>query len=158
MLSRTPRNLGSSFRPYALPPVAQAGSIALAPRPLTASPLDSGASSLSSREAHPYPQTCQLEIDRQTGADGLTLTVRGEIDLGSAPALERELRHAESRARRIVLDLAGLEFIDSAGIHALIGAQERAAIHGHELVLTHVPAHARRLFTLIGISSLFRIE
>jgi anti-anti-sigma factor len=113
---------------------------------------------LTDPEVHPSPYPPELEIIRQNRADGMTLTVRGEIDLASAPALERELRDVESRARRIVLDLAGLEFMDSSGLHALIDAQRRAEINGHELVLTHVPAHAQRLFSLIGINGRFTVE
>jgi anti-sigma B factor antagonist len=88
----------------------------------------------------------------------VTLTVRGEIDLASAPALERELRDAERPARRVVLDLAGLEFIDSTGIHVLVDAQRRAEINGHQLVLKHVPAQAERLFSLTGIKPRFSID
>jgi anti-anti-sigma factor len=99
-----------------------------------------------------------LEVVRRTDADGVTLTVRGEIDLASAHALDRELLDAESLARRIVLDLAGLEFIDSTGIHVLIDAHQRAEINGHQLVLTHIPAQAERLFSLTGIKSQLRIE
>ena len=116
-----------------------------------------GASRLTTPELCPPPYPDQLEIVCRNDANGVTLTVRGEIDLASAPALERELRDAETRARRVVLDLADLAFIDSTGIHVLIDAQGRADIDGHQLVLTHVPAHARRLFSLTGIDGRFSI-
>jgi anti-sigma B factor antagonist/stage II sporulation protein AA (anti-sigma F factor antagonist) len=57
-----------------------------------------------------------------------------------------------------VLDLAGLEFIDSAGLHALLDAQVRAELNGHELVLTRVPAQALRLFSLTGLNTRLSIE
>lgn len=88
----------------------------------------------------------------------MTLLVRGEIDLASAHGLERELRKAPSSARRIVVDLGGLEFIDSTGVHVLIDAQQRAENSGHELVLIHVPAQAQRLFTLTGLAARLSIE
>ncbi len=93
----------------------------------------------------------QLELERRDDASGTTLIIRGEIDVASAPALEHELREAESpRPRRLVLDCAALDFIDSSGIHLLLRAQQRAEAGGHELVLARVPGHARRLFGLTG--------
>lgn len=101
----------------------------------------------------------QLTIASRIGADEVTLTVGGEIDLASAPALERELREVESsRPSRIRVELAALEFIDSTGIHLLIDAQQRADANGHQLVLTHAPAHAQRLFRLTGISASLIVE
>lgn len=100
------------------------------------------------------PDPHHLTIDRRGGSDAVTLLIEGEIDLASAPALERELREAESSMpRRIVLDLAELEFIDNAGISLLFRAQERAAAAGHALALTEVPAQAQRLFSIIGFKT-----
>lgn len=100
-----------------------------------------------------------LTFESRHGHDSLTLIVRGEIDLASALALERELHHAESSLpRRIVLDLAALDFIDAAGLRALTRAQQRADINGHKLVLTHLPANTRRLFSIVGINTKFTIE
>jgi anti-sigma B factor antagonist len=102
----------------------------------------------------PVPRLSRLTIAYRAEADQTTLTVDGEIDLSSAPALERELHRAETGVSgRIVLDLAALEFIDSTGIHLLIDAQQRADDGGQELVLTHVPPHAQRLFRLTGLDA-----
>lgn len=143
-------------RPPSGPP---ARLIKLRPRPAGASSSPLGASSLTRPETLSPPYPGQLEIGRRNDADGVTLVVRGEIDLASAPALARELRDARSRpARRIVIDLADLEFIDSTGIHALIQAQLAAELDGHELVLTHVPPQTQRLFSLTGINERFNLE
>ncbi len=89
----------------------------------------------------------------------MTLVLEGEIDLNSAPALERELQHAERLTpRRVVLDLDALAFLDSTAIHLLFDAQRRAEADGHELVLTRVPAHAQRLFSLTGLSPQLTLE
>lgn len=106
--------------------------------------------------AQPQPALTpdHLTIASRIEADEVTLSICGEIDLVSAPALERVLRDAESsRPGRIVLDLGALEFIDSSGIHLLIHARERADAYGHQLVLTHVPAQAHRVFDLVGVKA-----
>lgn len=94
----------------------------------------------------------QLTIESRAEADGVRLIVRGEVDLASVPVLERELRRAEaSSGVRIVLDLGELSFIDSSGLSCLMHALKRTDSNGHTLVLTRVPAQARRLFELTGL-------
>ena len=60
--------------------------------------------------------------------DGVhVIALRGELDLASAPSLERELHAAlEDGSGPIVVDLCDLRFMDSTGLRALIGGQRRA--------------------------------
>lgn len=84
----------------------------------------------------------------------MTLSLRGEIDIASAPLLWRELQDAaRPPARRIVLDLAALDFIDSSGIRALLEAHDHADSSGGALVLTNVPPRVRELFRLTGLDA-----
>jgi anti-anti-sigma factor len=99
-----------------------------------------------------------LKIDRRVEPGLVTLALSGEADLGSAPALDGALHEAEAPARRIVLDLGDLSFIDSSGLQVVIEAQQRASENGHHLVLTRVPAHADRLFRLTGVTDRLTIE
>ena len=110
-------------------------------------------------DAPPALAPQQLTITRRTQAGEITLTLRGELDLASASALEDELHDAEaSRPRCIVLDLEALEFIGSTGIHLFVEAQERAETDAHRFVLTHVPAYVLRLLRLTGVDALLAIE
>jgi anti-sigma B factor antagonist len=96
-----------------------------------------------------------LTIDRRDEEAAVTLTIKGEIDLASAGQLESAVKAAEqTRPRAIVLDLAALEFIDSAGLHSLSTARRRAQRAGHELRLAHIPPVIERL---IGIAGLDRV-
>jgi anti-anti-sigma factor len=103
----------------------------------------------------PYaPAPDQLSINRRIEDGTATLLVSGEIDVASAGAFEEELHETEdSYPRRIVVDIDGLGFIDSTGLHALLRAHRRAEQNGHELVLTRVPDHVRRLFHISGIAA-----
>jgi anti-anti-sigma factor len=60
-----------------------------------------------------------LTVAREEGATRLTL--RGELDLGSAAQLERALADADGD---VVLDLRGLTFMDSTGVRVLLEAAE----------------------------------
>jgi anti-anti-sigma factor len=105
------------------------------------------------------PTANRLTIANRTDADEATLVLSGDIDFASSPTLETELQKAENALPgRIVLNLAALKFIDSTGIHLLAHAQQRADAAAHRLVLTHVPPHARRLFSLTGIDARVSIE
>lgn len=147
-----PRPTGSARPGYEGPSSRRDGG-ARRPR----SPL--GATTITRPQAQHALTPGQLTIASRVEADEVTLTVCGEIDLASAPALEGAFRDAErSRPSRIVLDLAALDFIDSTGIHLLIHAQQRADAEGRQLVLTHVPAHTQRLFRLTGLSASLTVE
>lgn len=54
------------------------------------------------------------------------IAVRGELDLGTAPELERALETARAAGRPIVLDLRELSFMDSTGVRLLLIAAEDA--------------------------------
>ena len=109
---------------------------------------------MTGTQVHPAPEPGRLTIQRRNEADRVVLTIRGEIDMASGATLARELYAAERPLlRRLVLDLAALDSIDSTGIHVLLHAQGRAESNGHVLVLTNVPAHVQRLFSLTGLDA-----
>ena len=87
-----------------------------------------------------------------------TVTVTGELDLVSAPVLERELERAYGLdADVILLDLRGLGFMDSTGLHLLVKAQQRAEEAGRRLALTRGGEQVQRLLDLTGVADLVRI-
>jgi anti-sigma B factor antagonist len=71
--------------------------------------------------------------------------------------VESALSRAEdSGATVIVLDLGGLTFMDSSGVHVALDAHHRAREKGHTLVLREGSATVRRIFELTGTVDLFR--
>jgi anti-anti-sigma factor len=67
-----------------------------------------------------------LTLRSERDGDTHAITVSGELDLAGAPDLEAELQAVEaSDARTIMLDLAGLQFIDSTGLRLLLTAHAR---------------------------------
>lgn len=93
-----------------------------------------------------------VEIQSRIEAHDVVLEVRGELDLGSAPKLERKLREAEdSNPSRIVLDLSELAFMDASGISLVIRALRWADANGHRLALRPAPANVQRMLALAGL-------
>jgi anti-sigma B factor antagonist len=81
------------------------------------------------------------------------ISVSGELDLASSPALEEELeRVAKSDATTIVVDLAELEFMDSTGLSVLVRAHQRAEENGRRLGLVNGSQQVQRLLTLTGVA------
>jgi anti-anti-sigma factor len=88
-------------------------------------------------------------VVRRSGLDAAWIHAVGEVDLASAPRLEQALREAEICPRR-VLDLREVTFMDSAGVHVILDASERARVTGARLVLLRGPSQVERLFALTG--------
>jgi anti-sigma B factor antagonist len=83
--------------------------------------------------------------------EAIRLVLSGELDIATAPLLDAALVAAEAgSAPRILLDIAGVPFIDSSGLRTLIAAADRAADDGGRLAITNVGPQARRLFELSG--------
>jgi anti-sigma B factor antagonist len=81
------------------------------------------------------------------------LAASGELDLAAAASLEEELDRAlGSDSDRIVIDLRGLDFIDSTGLSVLVRAHQRAQESGRELGLVNPGAQVERLLTLTGLA------
>ncbi len=71
-----------------------------------------------------------LDIERTEHEGMSVLTVLGDLDVASAPALRSRLIEAVNSTKRgLVLDLRKVPFIDSFGLGALISAHKRTAAH-----------------------------
>ena len=81
------------------------------------------------------------------------LEVFGELDLASAPRLCARLDTARAeRVRRLVVDLTGVDFCDSTGLRALMGASTELRHAGGRLAVVLLPDGAvARLFDVAGI-------
>jgi anti-anti-sigma factor len=63
------------------------------------------------------------------------LILRGELDLATAPELEELVNARIDASREVVVDLRGLEFMDSSGIRVLVAAHARAGRIGTRLFI-----------------------
>ena len=87
------------------------------------------------------------------------LTVTGRVDSATAPKLSEafEALHSDNRFK-VVLDLAGTEYMSSAGFRALIAAQKTCKRYNRgEVVLANVPKIIHEALELTGMTSLFRM-
>jgi anti-sigma B factor antagonist len=93
-----------------------------------------------------------LTIRRTADAQGVVLALHGELDLGSAPALAQALAEIEnSSLRGLVIDLSGLEFMDSTGLALIVGAHRDARESGRRLRFRRGSRQVQRLLEMTGI-------
>ncbi len=91
-----------------------------------------------------------LVLRSERAGDAHIIELIGELDLDGAPQLEEELHDAESGdAASIVVDLGGLEFIDSTGIRLLVLAAERS--RDGRFSLLRGPQQVHRVFELTDL-------
>ena len=84
------------------------------------------------------------------GLDAAWVHVTGELDMATAPELERILLQAQQHAGLIVLDLRELAFIDCLGVHTIVDASVRARKAGRRLILVRGRPDIYRVFRLTG--------
>jgi anti-anti-sigma factor len=88
---------------------------------------------------------------------GRALKLEGEIDVANASDLIEAIREAcADGASDVTIDMSGVSFIDSSGLHAL--HQAIATQDGARLVLVDVPAHVLRIMGILGMDRLREIS
>jgi anti-anti-sigma factor len=89
-----------------------------------------------------------LTITDESDGDAHTVRLVGALDVATVGRFEERLKPLQaSRARRLVIDLSGLTFIDSSGVDALL----RVADQAKPISLVRGPAHVHRVFELAGL-------
>lgn len=93
----------------------------------------------------------RLEVRSQGKAT--IIAVSGELDLASSPALQEELDGvAASNSDLLIIDLRGLDFMDSTGLSVLVRAHQRAEEQGRRLAIVKGPQQVQRLLSLTGVA------
>lgn len=82
------------------------------------------------------------------------LTLRGSLDIDTAPALKANLARLVDRGPtpHVVVDLAGLDFCDSMGVGVLVAAHARAVERGGWVRLAAPSGFLRRLLDTLGLT------
>jgi anti-sigma B factor antagonist len=84
--------------------------------------------------------------------DRVALELKGELDRENAATLDAQLfRAEESDAKRIVVDLSGLKFIDSSGLKSVLRAQRRSNLDSNRLRVVRGTSGVARLLKLTAI-------
>lgn len=96
--------------------------------------------------------------DRQEGSVSV-LEVGGEVDLYTAPKLREKLVELVAAGHTtIVVDMTGVEFLDSTGLGVLVGGLKRVRSHDGSLSLVCNEERVLKLFRITGLTKVFAIH
>ncbi len=101
-----------------------------------------------------------LTLSTRRDADRWIVSVAGELDLASVPMLREAAQPAldDPEVRTLVLDVAGLTFLDSTGLGCWIELRNATEDTGRALLLESVPTSAMRTMSIAGLVPLFGLD
>ena len=87
---------------------------------------------------------------------GVVLTVLGDLDMAGAPALRQAVvAEVTGGTRLLVLDLTAVDFLDSAGLGAVVGGLRRLRAHDGDLMVVCPEPRIRRVFESCDLDRVF---
>ena len=97
-----------------------------------------------------------MDIKTVMDREAATMAVSGSLNTNTSRELEEELERVMSSATSVTLDLADLEYISSAGLRVVLGAQKR--LGAGNLTLKNVQESVQEVLEITGLSDILTIE
>ena len=98
----------------------------------------------------------RMEVIEQDGIP--VLGVHGEVDVSTAPQLRQHLVElSSSGAATAVVDLEGVDFLDSTGLGVLVSGLKRFRTIGGDLLLVCTHRRVLKVFEITGLTTVFSI-
>jgi stage II sporulation protein AA (anti-sigma F factor antagonist) len=100
-----------------------------------------------------------FEVILSTDTTRSCAQLRGELDLTTAPRLERLLDELyRDGSRQIILDMSGLEFLGASALSVFVRVDQALRAAGGELVLTRPSRMASRILSITGLDATLTIQ
>ena len=96
-----------------------------------------------------------LEI-KKNGQEAV-IEIAGRLDTITAPALEKTINESIGDQENLILDFKGLEYISSAGLRVLLGAQKKMQKHG-SMKLVRICENVMEVLEMTGFADILTIE
>lgn len=98
-----------------------------------------------------------MTITKVQEADTLTLTLKGRLDTVTAPDLNKEIDAIGTETKSLVLDFAGVDYVSSAGLRAILCGQKKMTAQG-SMKLLHICPTVQEVFDMTGFAEILTIE
>ena len=98
-----------------------------------------------------------MTIEKKLNGQSATIVVVGRLDTQTAPELEKELDCVVSDLKELTFDMAGLEYVSSAGLRVILKAQKIMNTKG-SMKLTGVNDSIMEVFDITGFLDILTIE
>jgi anti-sigma B factor antagonist len=97
----------------------------------------------------------ELRLTPETNPEGIVFHCAGKITATSASRLQDEVRPHFANAKRVVLDLSNVEYVDSSGLGALVRLWTSARKGNCEFKVTNLTPRLKDLFSITNLNSMF---
>ena len=100
----------------------------------------------------------ELGLETSERNSWAVLAVTGEVDVATVPRLREQLHSLVAQGKHhIVVDLEGVDFLDSTGLGVLVGALKRVRTHDGDLALVCTQSRIRKVFEVTGLTKVFSL-
>jgi len=97
-------------------------------------------------------------FDVQRSSNSTTLSVRGSLDINTAAQLGEEIdRLLGDRPSVVVVDMSGLDLIDSSGVAALVKLYKGVRATGGDVMISGVRDQPLAIFKLLRMDKVFNL-
>jgi anti-anti-sigma factor len=104
---------------------------------------------------NPVNRAPELKLETEKKNSEATVRATGRIVLTTSPTLENTLRDLIAEGKRVVLDVTNVDYIDSAGLGALVSVYMHARRTKCDLEIANPKQRIRDLFNRSGLASVF---
>ena len=98
-----------------------------------------------------------MTIEKNQNGSELIITLTGRLDTIHAPQLEAELKASLPGIEHLVLDFDALDYLSSAGLRVLLGAQKLMNRQG-DMIVRNVNETIAEIFDVTGFADILTIE
>ena len=98
-----------------------------------------------------------MTMEIKKNAEATIIEIVGRLDTTTAPALEKAINEDIGDAKNLVLDLKGVQYISSAGLRVLLGAQKKMQKIG-SMKVVNVCEAVMEVFEMTGFADILVIE
>jgi len=99
-----------------------------------------------------------IELATRECGGQVVVSLRGELDVADAASVAAALVQVAAGARQVIVDLEGLEFIDSSGLAALVRARKHARHAGGDLLLAAPQRQVLRVLAITRLADIFCVH
>lgn len=99
-----------------------------------------------------------LQINKETAGEILTVHLIGELNVKTSSILEEELTKSIVGMKKLVLNFAEVEYISSAGLRVLLAMEKAMRRQQGSMTLRNVNPAVKEIIRLAGFLQIMRIE
>ncbi len=100
-----------------------------------------------------------VNIESKLDNNFWNVDINGELDVAGADKVKTHLNSLiEEQPVDIKMDFTNLEYIDSAGLGALIGVLKRLKVNDKDIYVLNARKNVKKIFSITGLDKIFKVE